>query len=113
MIEIDAEPIANGEHTLDIKRKRSQVAKDNVSAALGGLTSSSDDDNDLEHDLGSDGPTQQLCKDATHEYIHCGHASPRPEPSFEELLGHMGRAIAKQRATRTQQRANLYNQFLP
>jgi hypothetical protein len=43
-------------------------------------------------------------------------ASPPPpapfEPTFEELLGHMGRAMAQQRAIRTQSRLDLYSQFL-
>ena len=40
-------------------------------------------------------------------------ASPVPfEPTFEELLGHMGRAMAQQRAVRAQSRLDLYNQFL-
>ena len=39
--------------------------------------------------------------------------TPEPfEPTFEELLGHMGRALAQQRATRAQQRAALYSQFI-
>jgi hypothetical protein len=40
-------------------------------------------------------------------------ASPAPfEPTFEELLGHMGRAMAQQRAVRAQGRSDLYSQFL-
>jgi membrane-bound lytic murein transglycosylase B len=40
-------------------------------------------------------------------------ASPAPfEPTFEELLGHMGRAMAQQRAVRVQSRLDLYSQFL-
>jgi hypothetical protein len=40
-------------------------------------------------------------------------ASPPPfEPTFEELLGHMGRAMAQQRAVRAQARIDLYSQFL-
>jgi hypothetical protein len=43
-------------------------------------------------------------------------ASPPPpapfEPTFEELLGHMGRAMAQQRAVRAQSRLELYSQFL-
>ena len=42
-------------------------------------------------------------------------ASPPPapfEPTFEELLGHMGRAMAQQRAVRVQSRLDLYSQFL-
>ena len=40
-------------------------------------------------------------------------ASPPPfEPTFEELLGHMGRAMAQQRAVRAQARLDLYSQFL-
>jgi membrane-bound lytic murein transglycosylase B len=40
-------------------------------------------------------------------------ASPAPfEPTFEELLGHMGRAMAQQRAVRAQSRSDLYSQFL-
>jgi hypothetical protein len=42
-------------------------------------------------------------------------ASPPPapfEPTFEELLGHMGRAMAQQRAVRAQSRLDLYSQFL-
>jgi hypothetical protein len=40
-------------------------------------------------------------------------ASPAPfEPTFEELLGHMGRAMAQQRAVRAQGRSELYSQFL-
>jgi hypothetical protein len=40
-------------------------------------------------------------------------ASPPPfEPTFEELLGHMGRAMAQQRAVRAQSRSDLYSQFL-
>ena len=39
--------------------------------------------------------------------------SPEPfEPTFEELLGHMGRAMAQQRAVRAQARLDLYSQFL-
>jgi hypothetical protein len=40
-------------------------------------------------------------------------ASPPFEPTFEELLGHMGRAMAQQRAVRAQARLDLYSQFLP
>jgi hypothetical protein len=40
-------------------------------------------------------------------------AAPAPfEPTFEELLGHMGRAMAQQRAVRAQARSDLYSQFL-
>ena len=39
-------------------------------------------------------------------------ASPPFEPTFEELLGHMGRAMAQQRAVRAQSRLELYSQFL-
>jgi hypothetical protein len=40
-------------------------------------------------------------------------AAPAPfEPTFEELLGHMGRAMAQQRAVRAQSRLDLYSQFL-
>jgi hypothetical protein len=40
-------------------------------------------------------------------------ASPPPfEPTLEELLGHMGRAMTQQRAVRTQARLDLYSQFL-
>jgi hypothetical protein len=39
-------------------------------------------------------------------------AEEAPEPTVEELLGHMGRALTRQRAARAQQRAALYSQFL-